>query len=139
LASLATAATFREPWEAHIFCSLLRNEGIPASVAHEFHVWNVWPISTALGGVKVQVSAEQLSDARSIRSRSERGEFRAILQSEWDDLDDPHCPVCGSTNYWKRRSHLRAVFAILVSIFVALLPPKGWVCFCRNCGAKFKL
>ena len=39
---LTTVAAFREPWEAHMFCSRLEAEGVPAFIAHEYHIWNAW-------------------------------------------------------------------------------------------------
>jgi len=53
--SLITVKTFRDPWDAHLFRMRLEADGIPAFVANDQHVWMKWPISTALGGVRVQV------------------------------------------------------------------------------------
>ena len=43
-----------------MFCGLLQAEGITAFVAHEHHIGNNWPLSTALGWTKVQVLPEEL-------------------------------------------------------------------------------
>ncbi len=136
---LTTVAAFREPWEAHMFCSRLEAEGVPAFVVHEYHIGNAWHYSTALGGVKVQVGEERKEEAKSIERRCRGGEFRSLLESEFGAMDDVHCPNCGSGEHWKRRPLLGAVFAItLLGLFRAILPPIGWVYFCNRCGKKFK-
>ena len=60
---LTTVASFREPWEAHMFRSRLAAEGVPAVLIHEYHIGNAWHYSTALGSVRVQVPAERKEDA----------------------------------------------------------------------------
>ena len=136
---LTTAATFREPWEAHMFCSRLHAEGVPAFVVHEYHVGNAWHYSTALGGVKVLVVEEQREEAKSIERRCESGEFRQLLADEFGVLDDIQCPKCGSHEHWKRRPLQRAVMAIALSFLSGVVvPPVGWVYFCSRCGTKFR-
>jgi len=123
-----------------MFCGLLQAEGITAFVVYEHHIGNNWPLSTALGWTKVQVLLEQLGEARSVERLVRSGEFRALLLAEFGDLDDPRCPVCGKADYSRRRPISSTVISILVTFFLrALLPAWGWVCSCRNCGAKFKI
>jgi hypothetical protein len=135
---LATIAAFRDPWEAHMFRLRLEAEDVPAVVAYEFHIGNNWLWSTALGGVRVQVPNDFAEAAFDVKSLCRTGKYRDDLIEEFGDIDDPHCPHCGSQNYWKRRP-------ISVMIFFAVLlplggfPAWGWVCFCRNCGTKFEL
>jgi DNA-directed RNA polymerase subunit RPC12/RpoP len=136
---LITVAAFREPWEAHMFCSRLEAEGVPAFVVHEYHIGNAWHYSTALGGVKVQVCEERKEEAKSIERCCWSGEFRSLLESQFGAIDDIHCPNCGSHEHWKRRPLPRAVIAVtLSSLFRVILPPIGWVYFCNQCGTKFK-
>jgi hypothetical protein len=136
---LITVAAFREPWEAHMFCSRLEAEGVPAFMVHEYHIGNAWHFSTALGGVKVQVFEEEKEAAKSIERRCLGGEFRSLLDSKFGTMDDVHCPNCGSHEYRKRRSFLRAVIAILLLVLSSVIvPPIGWVYFCNQCGTKFK-
>ena len=135
-----TVAVFRDPWEAHMLCGRLAAEGIPAIVAHSFHVGNKWAISIALGGVKVQVPSGFASDARDIDSLCRSGEFRALLETVVGDLDDVRCPKCRSTELEKRRSLPRAVLAIIFSAWCwSVFPPAGWVYFCKDCGWSFTL
>jgi hypothetical protein len=136
--SLTTLTSFRDPWTAHIFCGRLQSEGVPFFIAYEFHIGNNWPLSTALGWVKVQVPLEQLADARKVVERARSGEFHALLEGEVGDIDDPHCPNCGAADYWCRRPHLHVIIAILCTFFLVLVPAWGRVCFCNRCGAKFR-
>jgi hypothetical protein len=100
---LATIAAFRDPWEAHMFRLRLEAEDVPAVVAYEFHIGNNWLWSTALGGVRVQVPNDFAEAAFDVKSLCRTGKYRADLIEEFGDIDDPHCPHCGSQNYWKRR------------------------------------
>ena len=94
---LVTVAAFREPWEAHMFCARLQAEGIPALIAHENHSWNNWPISNALGGVKVQVPAAELEAAPAVERACRDGDYyNMIADASVDEPDGFKCPNCGS-------------------------------------------
>jgi hypothetical protein len=136
---LRTVASFREAWEAHMLRGLLETEGIPATVAHEFLVGNNWPWSTALGGVKVQVPRAFEEDARKTERSCRDGDYRTILEDEVDDIDDPTCPACGASHFWKRRSAPQVFLAtfLLFALGVAA-PPFNWILLCRNCKTQFR-
>ena len=57
---LITVATFTDPLEAHIVRGRLEAEHIECFVMHEHHIWANWFLSTALGGVKLQVRPEDV-------------------------------------------------------------------------------
>ena len=135
---LTTVAIFRDPWEAHMFRSLLDWQGVPAVVAHEHHIGNNWPWSTALGGVKVQVPQEYAQHAIEAERQCRAGNYHAELLAEFGDVDDPRCPNCGAQNYRKRRS-ISVIIIFVVAFVLGVLPAWGWVCFCKNCGTKFTL
>jgi hypothetical protein len=135
---LRTVTAFREPWEAHMFCSRLSAEGIPAFVSHELHVGNAWHFSTALGGVKVQVPYDCVEHARMIQDFCASGEFKSLLERDFGDLNDVKCPKCGSHRNRRRRPVLESTVAVAVSFCFTIFPPTGWVCFCENCGTKFR-
>ena len=136
---LTTVASFREVWEAHMLRGLLETEGIQATVAHEFHVGNNWPWSTALGGVKVQVPRAFEEDAHKIERSCRDGDYRTILEDEMDDIDDPTCPACGASHFWKRRSAPH-IFLTILFLFVlgVAVPPLNWILLCQNCGTQFR-
>jgi len=136
---LITIATFRDPWEAHMFRSRLDAEGISAVVAHENHIWMNWPFSTALGGVKVQVPSEQADDARAVERQCRAGEYRTGLDNSLGDAQAPRCPRCGSTHYRTKRPLARSAFAIAASFLTGTVVPSwGRVWVCDECGNRFR-
>ena len=72
---LVTVESYTSPWDAHVACGLLESEGIPASVAGEHHVWANWPISQALGGVRIQVPQEHVAKAKEVLAQQLAFEF----------------------------------------------------------------
>ena len=90
---LVTVASFTEPWEAHLFRLRLESEGIPAVVAHEQHVWAMWPYAMALGGAKVQVPPDEAEKAREVERRCRAGDYRAELEVEMGPLDGVQCQI----------------------------------------------
>jgi hypothetical protein len=132
---LVTVSSFREPYEAHLFRGRLEAEGVHAFVAHEMYVANKWPMSVALGGVKVQVFRDQFELARDVERACCRGDYRDLLRDEVGDLDDPVCPNCGGTAFRKRRPVPRAALAISVSVmFGTVISPTGWIFCCERCS-----
>jgi hypothetical protein len=122
-----------------MFRSRLQAEGIPAFVVHEYHIGNAWHYSTALCGVKVQVSEEKREEACAIEKRCRSGEFRKLLEDEFGPMGDVHCPNCGSNEYWKRRPLFRAISAIaLLALTGVIVPPIGWIYFCDECGTRYR-
>ena len=61
---MTTIATFSKPEEAHLFRMRLGAVEIEAFVQDENLVQNYWLLCNAVGGVKVQVAAEDVDDAR---------------------------------------------------------------------------
>jgi hypothetical protein len=136
---LVIAASFMESPEAYIFLGRLKAEGIPAYIAHEFHVGNNWAYATALGGVKVQVPADRLGEARHVERLSGAGEFRALLEAEFGDLNEIHCRKCGSADYRRLRPIPRQLLAIVASFLTGtVFPAWGWIHVCNACRTRFK-
>lgn len=135
---LITVARFREPWEAHMLRGRLAAEGIPATVAHEFHVGNNWLYSDALGGAKVQVPDAMGETARRIASDCRRGVFHEMLRETLGDLDDPKCPVCGREDIRRGSSPLPMLIVFFALLPLMLVPAWDWIWHCRRCGAGFE-
>lgn len=136
---LVTVASFREPYEAHLFRGRLAAEGILAFVSHEMHVANKWYLSNGLGGVKVQVSSDEVELARAVERACSRGDYQTLLRAEVGDLDDPVCSHCGGTEFRKRRPFIRAALAIAFSLTTStVLPPVGWILRCERCLREFR-
>ncbi|MGH9175440.1 MAG: hypothetical protein ACRD1H_13835 [Vicinamibacterales bacterium] len=135
---LTTVASFTEPWEAHLFRLRLAAEGIPAVVANEHHVWAMWPYALALGGVKVQVAAENLAAAQDVWSRCRAGEYRAALAAELGDLDDAGCPRCRSAQFRSRRPVVQLLLLFVSYLCVGMIfPVRASVHRCGSCGTRW--
>ena len=136
---LTTLTATREPWEAHMLCGRLRAEGVPATIAHENHIGLRWDLSTALGGVKVQVPEDWKERAWAIENACQTGAYHEGLAAEFGDIDDLLCPRCGSKHPRQRRPFVRAALAIVISsVMGRVLPPIGWIYCCRACGMEFR-
>lgn len=136
---LRTVASYRDPWEAHFLRSRLNADGVPAVVAHEHHVWANWPISLALGGVKVQVPVSALADAQAVLGRCRSGQYRTELMAELGDLDDPCCPTCRSLRYTGRSSIPMLILAVAALTWVGVIfPVRASIRHCRTCGTLWR-
>jgi hypothetical protein len=135
---LVTCAQFIEPVEAQIVRARLESEGIPAFVADELLVTANWPISTALGGVRVQVPPEYLDEAREIVAAYFQGQFAADVDAEAGS--EPHkCPACGSESF--RRSVPFGQKALAIGVFAvggATFPTRCSSFRCTACGKRWE-
>jgi Putative prokaryotic signal transducing protein len=132
---LVTVATFTNPLEAHIVRGRLQAEGIEVYVAHEHHIWANWFLSTALGGVKLQVSPEDVQRADEILQHERVGDYEGLLpDAEPPDTEpQPTCPVCYSLDITAfRRSGRLSLFIVWLSSLP--LPYSSNSMVCRNCG-----
>ena len=113
---------------------LLESEGVPATLAGEHHVGANWAFSQALGGVKLQVSAEHEAKAREILLALRNGEFAAALEAEFN-LSPVSCPNCSSTELQVIRSK-KSILLNFVTFFFASapFPPKIAGLKCTTCG-----
>jgi len=119
----ATVEIHTSPWEAHVSRGLVESEGIPAFLASEHHVWASWPMSLALGGVRLKVPAEQLAQALAVLARRNSGEFEAALLEQMP-FKNLACQECGSTTLREVRPW-SAILLSLCFLFVgsAIFPP----------------
>jgi hypothetical protein len=135
---LLTAATFYDPFEAEIVRARLEAEGIPASTAHYHHVAAYWPLSVALGGVKVQVPAACLADAKDLLDAYQSGALLRSLESA-ANLVAEVCPICGATRI-RNVAPLSGRFA-LVACFLTIgliFPLHASRRTCDACGASWR-
>jgi hypothetical protein len=131
---LATVASFRDVLDAQAAISKLESEGIECSLANEYVVGMLWRLSTAVGGVQVQVGAEDLAKARSVLESDESHELASVPGLA--EAASSTCPRCGSedlaTVRWSRHA---AAFATFTGIPIPVFHTRTK---CRACGAKFK-
>jgi len=136
--TLATLATFRDPWEAHMLRSLLEAEGIPAEVADDQFIGMNWPLSTALGGARVRVANEHLNAARAVLEQAAAGRYRAELSEMFEGVEESACPKCGSRDIRRRPSLQQLLFGLIVTLTITTVKVEARRCKCRDCGARWR-
>lgn len=133
---LVTIESFTSPWEAHIARGRLEAEGIPASVIGEHHIGAHWPISQALGGVRLMVPKSAAAEALDVLRALHSGKFQADLEAE-TGLTKSACPHCGSDALepYRTRSSIAMAIASVLS-FAITFPPTQRGLRCTSCGKR---
>ena len=139
MTKLETVEVFTSPWEAHIVKGRLESEGIPVFIAHEHHIWANWVFSHTLGGVKVQVTSDNLENAKKILESLETGEYEKALKEEVPDVQDNICPRCGSRQF-KSRFPIDLIILVILTLGLlgVIFPPRKENHTCLKCGQKWK-
>jgi hypothetical protein len=83
---LETVAKFNDPVDAQLLQGLLQSEGIPAFLADEHLVQTYRLLAIALGGVRVQVAADDLARARAVIAAFEAGDYALDEGADPDTL-----------------------------------------------------
>ncbi len=135
MSKLQTVTSFVDPTEAHIFRGVLESDGIPAFLASEHHVGAAWPLSQALGGVRVQVAAEHRSRADELLSAYYSGQLEADLDEELG-LPRARCPDCGGTELRAERSVASTLLLVPALLLGATFRPRQIGHRCVRCGAS---
>lgn len=133
MGQLATVASYVEPSEAHVVRALLESAGLPATVADEHHVTANYPISTALGGVRVQVPQEHFEAAAELVAAYSSGELERELESQLGEPPEA-CPACGS--HQLARHVPPGDKALAVAVFLlggASFPTRDSLVECSDC------
>lgn len=133
--AFVTIDAFTSPLEAHIARGLLESEGIPALLHSEHHVWSAWPLSQALGGVRLQVPEADAARARDLLARQRDGEFERAL-AEQQDVDEDRCGCCGSADLRFTRSPWSVLLLVAtLGLSEIIFPPAIDGRRCNACGA----
>jgi hypothetical protein len=137
--ALVTLKTFRDPWDAYLLRGRLEAEGIPAFVLNDQHVAVNWRISTALGGVRVQVPTHMAAEAQAVWEGVAGGDYQALLATLFGDIETRRCPACGATDIRRRPLIGEIVIGILVVLLFGIpLKLSRPRCTCRVCGARWQ-
>ncbi len=132
----ATAEIHISPWDAEVSRALLESEGVRAFLCSDHHVYVQWPMSLALGGVRVMVPAECLSLAREVFALRDQGVLQDALSHELHDGESSvPCWSCGGAQFQMKLDKVSALLAVLSLIFWSAPFPPGKVQKCRYCGA----
>ncbi len=120
-----TVASYTHPTEAHIAKMKLESEGVPVFMLSDNLVSANWLLSSALGGIQLQVPPSEVSRARE------------ILGSATEVDPSATCPACGSSKL--RRSKFWWKVAFLAVHFLHIpLPFRGGALKCVECGHEME-
>jgi hypothetical protein len=125
------------PWDAYLACGRLNAEGIPAWVAYDQHVWADWPLSTALGGVRIMTILTQESEAQALLAAHDRGDFESCLTDEEREAATLHCPNCDSIDIETRRFGSLIPLLLFFFPFGAIFPVRRDRHHCCHCGRNW--
>jgi hypothetical protein len=132
--ALTTIRRYRDLSEAIVARCLLETCEIDAHLCDENLIRLDWQVSNYIGGIRLQVSAEDESDAIAILDSPipETFDYREAGSS----YSQPHCPRCQSSNITFEGSSRKAALA---SLYVFSIPlPLGPNTFsCQDCAARW--
>lgn len=122
-----TVDRYFHPTEAHIAAGKLESEGIPVFLLGINHASANWLISNALGGIRLQVPANHVDDARALLTQ----------MAEPVEYGEPECPVCGESKT-TAMSNSRKIAFLAVHLFSIPLPWQSNRRHCQSCGAEWE-
>lgn len=128
--SPVTVGWYLHPIEASIARMALETEGIPAFLDIVNSSCLAWPITLALGGVRLQVPPSEASRAAAILA----------THTEPDTVPEPemHCPACGNAETKWDRLGWHVAF-LLIHIPKIPVPFSNWMQRCPACGHVWKV
>ena len=103
------------------------------------HIRMYWPLSFALGGVRLQVPLAHMTLAFEIIHSVTNGEYEAQLGADLDASLGEICPLCGS-----RRIKSRMPWDLLVFVFICffmagvIFPIRREQHECQGCKHKWR-
>jgi hypothetical protein len=128
VSSWTTVDRFFHPTDAHIAAGKLESEGIPVFLLGINHASANWLLSNALGGIRLQVPAGHVDDARRLLAQ--------IAQPI--DEGESECPKCGGTDT-TAMSNSRKIAFLAVHLFSIPLPWRTNRRHCQSCGAEWEI
>ena len=114
----------------------LAADGVMAFVADDQLIWMDWPLSTALGGVRVQVPDGYGEAAEATRARCASGEYQAELAEMFGNIEELLCPNCGSRDIRRRPSFGELIFGLALTFFAGV-KVEAKRCRCRVCHTRW--
>ena len=94
--ALKTIARFRDVPAAQLAQSRLEADGIEASLLGVHHVGVNWLASQAIGGIRLQVPAEEAERARGLLQQDRSEELEGVSEADLPVAEGEVCPHCGS-------------------------------------------
>lgn len=122
-----TVDRFFHPTDAHIAAGKLESEGIPVFLLGINHASANWLLANALGGIRLQVPASRVDDARQLLAQIAKANNESEIE----------CPECGGSDT-DAMSNRRKIAFLAVHLFSIPLPWRSNRRHCQSCGAEWE-
>jgi len=129
---MVTIRQFRDLPEALFAKGSLESVGIECALVDDNMVRLDWFISNLLGGVKLQVKAEDAVLAAEVLDQPIPAD---VELSDGDRYEQPRCPKCGSLDINFRETHPGTYAALFVNLPIPL-HRRAWRC--HSCGVEWE-
>jgi Putative prokaryotic signal transducing protein len=131
--NLVTVRRYRDLSEAIVGRSVLESAGLFCVLRDENMVRMEWQISNGLGGLRLQVRADDEAEATELLNQP----MPQSIQVEGEpDFSQPVCPRCGSSDISFNGQGRKAALASLALLGVPLpRGPESWEC--HACGSRW--
>ena len=136
MSNYQTIAAYTTATEAQIISGRLEFEGIATAVVFEFHVSANWLVSVALGGVGVQVRADDSIQATQVLDRINAGEYSAALELEFPSSETDSCPRCGAQSLVLQTWPLKLALVVMFLVYLPV-PYTQYLTRCRHCAHRW--
>jgi hypothetical protein len=123
-----TVGWYLHPIEAEIARGLLESEGIPAFLHTNNHSLLDWPLTLALGGIRLQVPPGAAQEAI---------EILQTVDPLPDIQEEIACPDCGSLNTKDEETSWQIAFLIVHFLHIPLPFRRGYR-RCLGCDKKWR-
>ncbi len=134
---LETIARFRDVPASQLARCRLEADGIQVSLLGVNHVSINWLASQAIGGIRLQVPAEDAERARELLEQDRSEELSEIPEADLPAAQDETCPRCGSDRvYGSQLAHWTKAASMLGGLWFLLLSlPFVWWRHRLDCSA----
>jgi len=133
---LINIKSFDNPVEAHLYRTILEDEGIHCEIFDELTVGLNPLYNITLGGIRLMISD---ADAERASLLLQEIESRPFVDDEAQKI---HCPKCRSTELYNGFKTLKGIKGFLTGIVVVLLTVYPFYVRsryrCKACGTEFK-
>lgn len=123
---MKTVAVLSDLNEAHLLKSMLESEGLTVFLPDEHTIQVDWLLLNAVGGVRIQVPADQAPAAEVVID-----DFRQNLKKPLEFV----CPSCGSRQIRRDKTVKNTALALLVLFGIPI--PWSFHLVCRDCLHKW--
>jgi hypothetical protein len=129
---LVTVRQFRDLPDAMLAKSALASAGISAFLGNENTVRVQWVWSNLIGGISLQVRAEDQAAAEEVLSQP----IPPAFESDGVEYEQPRCPYCQSLDIDYESVNPKVGLASIIVAVPIPWPQNSWTC--RACGKEWK-